>query len=55
MLHGFIMRTLKEYRVPYEEESPTPDNDGTGRGCLRTDVIADNGALISENDDLVHV
>lgn len=48
-------RTLREYRVPHEEESPTPFKDaaGQGRGSLRLDVVTDHGTLFSENSECI--
>ena len=51
LLHGFLTSTLRECRVPHEEEIPTPFKEGTGhvQGSFRMDVITDQGALFSEN------
>ena len=51
LLHGFLTRTLRECRVPHEEETLSPFKEGTGndQGSFRMDVVTDQGALFSEN------
>ncbi|CAN0540996.1 unnamed protein product, partial [Laminaria digitata] len=51
LLHGFLTRTLRECRVPHEEESTAPfkEGNGSGKGSLRMDVVTDPGALYREN------
>ena len=56
LLHGFLTRTLRECRVPHEEETPSPFKEGTGngQGSFRMDVVTDQGALFSENRKYNH-
>lgn len=54
ILHGFVTKTLRECRVPHEEESTTPFKEGTapGPGHLRMDVVVESGTLFPGKDEL---
>ena len=51
LLHDFLTRSLRECKIPHEEETTTPFRAGAGPGpgCLRMDVVTQHGALFRDN------
>lgn len=53
IFHRFLTQSLRECRIPHEEESSTSFEQGAGQrqGSMRMDVVTHYGALFCENAD----
>lgn len=48
--HDSLTRSLREYKIPHEEETITAFRAGAGpsQGCLRMDIVTHHGALFKD-------